>query len=165
MKRKEQEEDEMNYEEWKISVPGEIQADSVWKMKAYRLALFVGELGWHDTSRLIKNQQTRSLSNQLYRALGSISANLAEGYSRGSNKKRAHFYEYSLGSARESRDWYYKARHILGEEVLKHRLGLLTEIIRLLLTMIPQQRGKSLHESKSEYHLNDLDSLLENIPM
>lgn len=155
----------MNYEEWKISVPGEIQADSVWKMKAYRLALFVGELGWHDTSRLIKNQQTRSLSNQLYRALGSISANLAEGYSRGSNKERAHFYEYSLGSARESRDWYYKARHILGEEVLKHRLGLLTEIIRLLLTMIPQQRGKSLHESKSEYHLNDLDSLLENIPM
>lgn len=155
----------MNYETWKKSVPGEIKADSAWKMKAYRLALFVGELGWYDISRLIKDQRTKSLSNQLYRSLGSVSANLAEGYSRGSNKERAHFYEYSLGSARESRDWYYKARHILGEDVFSHRLSLLTQIIRLLLTMIPQQRGKSLHEAMAEYQLTDLDPLLKNVPM
>ncbi len=39
--------------------------------------------------------------------VGSIRANIAEGYSRGTGKDRARFYEYALGSARESRDWYF----------------------------------------------------------
>jgi four helix bundle protein len=99
----------------------------------------------------MRDRRTLSLSDQLYRALGSISANLAEGYSRGTGKDRARFYEYSLGSARESRDWYYKGRHILGEAVVQHRLQLLTEVIRLLLTMVPQQRGRTLREDSIPY--------------
>jgi len=54
----------------------------------------------------------------LYRAVGSIKANIAEGYSHRSGKDQARFYEYSLGSARESRGWYYDARHILGEQAI-----------------------------------------------
>lgn len=69
----------------------------------------------------MQDQRTRSLSDQLYWALGSVSANVAEGYGRGTAKDRAHFYEYALGSARESRDWYYKARHVLGNAVVEHR--------------------------------------------
>jgi hypothetical protein len=61
------------------------------------------------------------------------------------------FYQYALGSARESRDWYYKGRHILGPVVVDHRLQLLTEVIRLMLTIIPQQRGASLHEDSFPY--------------
>ena len=80
-----------------------------------------------------------------------MSANAAEGYSRSTGKDRAHFYEYALGSARESRDWYYKARHVLGEDVATHRLAFLTQIIRLLLTMVPQQRGHSVREDSPEY--------------
>ena len=110
----------------------------------------------------MKDRRTRRLSDQLYRALGSIGANLAEGYSRGSNKDRARFYEYSLGSARESRDWYYKARHVLGEGVTNHRLEYLTHIIRLLLTMVPQQRGKTLKEEKAVY---ETTSVLEKVPL
>ena len=68
------------------------------------------------------------ITNFLYRSVGSVSANIAEGYSRGTGKDRARFYEYALGSARESRDWYFKARHILGNEVVTHRLSLLTEV-------------------------------------
>ncbi len=83
--------------------------------------------------------------------MGSISANIAEGYSRGSGKDRARFYEYALGSARESRDWYYKARHILREEVVSHRMGLLSQIIRLLLVMVPDQRGKIIKEERTAY--------------
>jgi len=103
--------------------------------------------------------------------MGSISANIAEGYSRGSDKDRARFYEYALGSARESRDWYYKGRHVLGEEVMTHRQRLLTQIIRLLPTMIPQQRGRVLHEGDIPYQadLNSaqegLDNLLQNITL
>jgi four helix bundle protein len=112
----------MNYEEWNETVPEEIRADSLWKMTAYRLALFLSDLGWRDTAKLVRNRRMIGLSSQLYRSLGSISANLAEGYSRGTGKDRARFYEYALGSARESRDWYFKARHILGEAAFEHRL-------------------------------------------
>ena len=93
-----------------------------------------------------------SLSDQLFRAIGSISANIAEGYSRGSHKDRARFYEYALGSARESRDWYYKGRHILSEPVTSHRLDLLTKIVRLLLVMVPNQRKVALKEDNQVYN-------------
>jgi four helix bundle protein len=130
----------MKYSEWEESVPEVIKTDSLWRVEAYRLALFLSDLGWYDVNKLMKNRLTRGLADQLYRSLGSVSANLAEGYSRGTSRDRARFYEYSLGSARESRDWYYKSRHILDETVIQHRLDLLTQIIRLLLTMVTQQR-------------------------
>ena len=167
----------MNYKEWERVVPEVIKADSLWKMKAYRLALFLGDLGWHDVTRLQADQRTRGLSDQVYRAIGSISANLSEGYSRGTGKDRARFYEYALGSARESRDWYFKARHILGDTVANHRLEILTEIIRLLLTMVPQQRGRALREEGAQYPVDqddahpsistgeNLDDLLRHIPL
>ena len=100
------EEPRMTYDEWQATVSDEIKDDSLWTVTAYRLALFMSDLGWRDTAKLVKNRRLRGLSDQLYRALGSVSANLAEGYSRGSGKDRARFYEYALGSARESRDWY-----------------------------------------------------------
>ena len=153
----------MNYEEWTRSVPDEITGDSLWKMNADRLALFAADIGWNDVTKLMGDKRTIELSNQLYRALGSISANLAEGYSRGTGKDRARFYEYALGSARESRDWYYKGRHILGQKVISHRLGLLTQIIRLLLTMVPQQRNQILREESFTYKVESEDSL-NNIP-
>ena len=95
----------MNYEEWLKSVPTAFTSDWLWKMEAYRLSLFAAEIGWHDVSRLVKDRRTLAVSDQLYRALGSIGANLSEGYSRGSPRDRARFYEYALGSARESRGW------------------------------------------------------------
>ncbi len=141
----------MNYEEWEKSAPTSITSDSLWKMTAYRLAMFVGDIGWHDVTKLMKDQRTVKLSSQLYEALGSISANLAEGYSRGTGKDRARFYEYSLGSARESRDWYDKGRHVLGEVVTQHRLQLLNRIASLLLVMVPDQRGRTLREESEPY--------------
>lgn len=94
----------MTYDEWEASVPSQLKADSLWKMTAYRLALFAADLGWHDVTKLATDRRMLSLSDQLYRALGSISSNTAEGYSRGTGRDRARFYEYALGSARESRD-------------------------------------------------------------
>jgi len=92
----------MTYDEWLVSVPEDIKGDSLWKMEAYRLALFAGDIGWFDVSTLTQDTRTVGVSDQLYRSLGSISANLAEGYSRGTGKDRARFYEYALGSARGS---------------------------------------------------------------
>jgi four helix bundle protein len=154
----------MNYEEWEKSIPKTITDDPLWSLKAYRLALFVSDLGWYDVTKLLRDKRTIGLSDQLYQALGPVGANLAEGYSRGSNKDRVRFYEYALGSARESRDWYYKGRYVLGHEVITHRLQLLSQIIRLLLTMIPQQRGYILKEEELQYDVTD-EALLINIPM
>jgi four helix bundle protein len=160
----------VNYQEWEQNVPADFTGDPLWKVEAYRLSLFVAELGWHDVTKLMQDKRTVGVSDQLYRALGSIGANLAEGYSRGTGKDRARFYEYALGSARESRDWYYKARHVLGEKVMQHRLGLLTQIIRLLLTMIPHQRGQFFHETGVAYETNSNgdwkipDNLLNDVP-
>ena len=150
----------MNYEEWEAGVPAEICGDALWKIKAYRLALFVADVGWHDVTKLMRDRRTRALSDQLYRALGSVGANLAEGYSRGTGRDRARFYEYALGSARESRDWYYKGRHVLDEAVVQHRIKLLTRIIQLLLVMIPRQRkcqGR-LKESGPAYQTDPSDA-------
>ncbi|MFP4394613.1 MAG: four helix bundle protein [Anaerolineales bacterium] len=158
----------MNYNDWLTSVPDDIKNDALWTVAAYRVALFASDLGWRDTAKLVKNRRLRSLSDQLYRALGSVSANIAEGYSRGSGRDRARFYEYALGSARESRDWYFKARHAMNEEAYQHRTHLLTRTIQLLLKMIPDQRGKTLREPSPPYHtapdLPPLETLLAIVP-
>jgi four helix bundle protein len=142
-----------SYEDWVGTVPEEITGDALWKMKVYRLALFAADVGWHDVSKLIRDRRTMSLADQLYRALGSISANVAEGYSKSSGKDRARFYEYALGSARESRDWYYKGRHVFDQPVVHHRLDLLSQIIRLLLVMVPDQRNRTPREDPQHYEL------------
>ena len=170
----------MNYETWVKTVPAEITGDSLWKMEAYRLALFAADLGWHDVTKLAGDRRTLDLAGQLYRAVGSVEANISEGYSRGSGRDRARFYEYALGSARESRGWYYKGRYVLGDAVNKHRLRLLTQIVCLLLAMVPDQRayGSFLKEDSPVYrpdhileppatplHPEDLTQLLQDIPM
>lgn len=169
----------MNYQSWLETVPGTMTRDSLWKMKAYKLALFLSDIGWYDVSKLDQDRRTQRVADQLYRALGSISANLSEGYSRNTGRNRARFYSYSLGSARESRDWYYKGRHVLGEQVVEHRLQFLSEVIQLLLTMIPQQRNSAneFHEDDPIYEVNvneneetssvsqTLAELLKNVPL
>ncbi len=165
----------MNYREWEESVPAEIKTDSVWKAKAYRLALFAAELAWHDATKLLGDKRTISLADQLFRSVGGVSADVEEGYSRGTGRDRARFYEYGLGSAREGRGWYFKGRHILGEGVVSHRIELLTEVIKLLLAMIPDQRGTLLREEPPPYGIpalpsnpdlpSDRGKLLSEVPM
>jgi four helix bundle protein len=81
----------MNYSEWEQDVPADIRGDGLWKMEVYRLALFLSDLAWHDATKLAQDRRTLGLSDQLYRAIGSIGANVAEGYSRSSGKDRYAF--------------------------------------------------------------------------
>ena len=143
----------MNFMEWLKTVPPTLTSDSVWKMEAYRLSLFVADVAWHDVTKLWQDKRTADLAGQLYDAIGSIGANLSEGYSRSSGKDRARFYEYALGSARESRTWYWDGRQVLGDAIANHRLLFLAQIIRLLLTMIPEQRQYSLREESPPYRI------------
>jgi len=128
------------FREWEESAPEVFKKDSLWKMSAHKYALFLIALSWNDVTKLMQDRRTQTVADQLYEALGSIAANLAEGYSKGTSKDRARFYEYSLGSARESIDWYYSGSPILGEELVEHRY------------MIPQQRGRILREEPADYN-------------
>src|SRR5215475_4487180 len=103
----------MNFDEWLTSVPDAIKDDALWQTAVYRQSLFLGDLAWYDSGKLLQDRRTVAISDQLYRASGGISATIAEGYGRLSGKDQARYYEYSLGSARESRDWYFKGRFVL----------------------------------------------------
>ena len=133
-------------------------------MKVYRLALFASELAWRDVSKRAQDKRTVSLSDQLCRSIGSVSANIAEGYSHRSGKNQARFYEYSLGSAREARIWYYQGRHVLSEAVAMHRIRLLTDVIRLLRTIIPAERTRKVAEERVAYDVSTT-ALLDNPPL
>jgi len=61
-----------------MTVPVEIRRFVWWKMEAYRLALFAVDIGWLDVTRLMQDRRTLGLFDQLYRSLGSVSANLRE---------------------------------------------------------------------------------------
>lgn len=132
----------MKFEEWERTVPSQLREDVVWRIEAYRLGLFLSDACWNDTEKLLAEKRF-SLADQLYRSVGSISANIIEGYSRISKKEKVRFYEYSLGSAREARDWYFKSRQVITIEVAQTRIKLLTSIIKLLQSMITDQRKKS----------------------
>jgi len=154
----------MTFEEWLETVPQELKGDSLWRMEVYRLAVLCSDLAWRDVCVLVRDRRTLSLADQLYRAVGSVSANIAEGYGRGSPRDQTRFYEYALGSARESRGWYYAARHMLSEQVVAHRLQLLTSIIRLLLTIIPSERGHKISEERPLYGVS-MAASLDNLPV
>lgn len=152
----------MRYDEWHVSVPDEIKGDPLWNLEVYRLGLFVSDIAWQDALELNRHHLTRGIADQLYRAVCSISANIAEGYSRSTGKDRARFLEYSLGSAREARDWYYKSRNTLKEEVVKHRINLLTQIIKMLNVLTPHQRQKGIREEQAEYQVSQSsDSMID----
>jgi len=153
----------VKYEEWEQGVPPDLTGDPLWRMKVYRLALFAGDLAWNDVSRLVKDGRMVSLADQLCRAVGSIAANIAEGYSRQSPRDQARFYEYALGSTREARVWYYQGRHVMSDQVSSHRLNLLTEIVRLLLAIVPRTRASRLADATAPYDV-DLSALLDDPP-
>jgi four helix bundle protein len=130
----------MTFEQWEGTVPKEIRDDALWKMEGYRLGLFISDLVWSDAAKLLREMRTVSFADQICRASGNISSNISEGYSRGTGKDRARFYEYALGSARETRDWYYKSRRVLRDMVTAHRLALCTQVVRLLIRMVDNER-------------------------
>jgi four helix bundle protein len=129
-----------NYEEWMAQVPESIKRDPLWNFQVYPKTLFLADLAWEDTSGWVSNPRGKEITKQLVRSAGSICANLEEGHGRGFGKDNAYFQRVALGSARESRGWYYRARHLMDAEVLQHRIRLLDEIIAALVLSSNQQR-------------------------
>jgi four helix bundle protein len=115
--------------------------DPLFRMRAYQIAKDLLQAAWLDAKTLSGDPVTQQISGQLYAAIGSISANIGEGYSRSSGIDRSRIFEYALGSVRESMTWYQAAQPVLGDVVLT-RLNDLEEVRRLLLAIIPRERAR-----------------------
>ncbi len=118
--------------------------DPLNRTRVFRLA---GELVpdyFGDARVALADPVTRELAGQLYAAVCSIEANISEAYSRSSGKDRAVRFEYALGSVRESMSWYKSVRPVLGDATVDDRRNRLEEMRRLLLAIIPRERGKTM---------------------
>ncbi|RLC60690.1 MAG: four helix bundle protein [Chloroflexota bacterium] len=129
-----------SFEEWVAQVPESLKQDPLWDFQVYPKALYFYDLAWEDCEYLLKDPRGRAVAHQLIRSAGSISANIEEGYGRGYGKEYSYFLRVSIGSARETRGWYYRGRRLLPPDVFKHRLSLLDEIIAMLAPNIQRQR-------------------------
>ncbi|MDM8519885.1 four helix bundle protein [Anaerolineales bacterium HSG6] len=129
-----------NYETWQNTVSQRVKREPMWQFAGYRKGLFLYDLTWQDCDKLGQDFRGKAVANQLIRSVGSITANLDEGYGRGTGKQRQQFYRIALGSARESKGWYWKSHYLLAETVVEHRLALLDEIIALLIDELNRQK-------------------------
>lgn len=133
--------DPAGFAEWEATVPTSIRRDPIWRTPAYRYGLWLGDLARQDAKVLYKDRDSRNNAKQLVRAVEGISSNLSEGYGCSTGPERARYYGYAVTSTRESRDWYYKGRDILGVDVMAQRHEVLERIIRILSVAIPEERS------------------------
>ena len=128
----------------RIQVSAEDSQDPLRRMRVFQLA---GELipDCFSDAQLVRTEPiTEKIAGQLYAAVCSIEANISEAYSRSSGKDRAMRFEYASGSVRESMSWYKSATPVLGETTVKDRRDRLEEMRRMLLAIIPRERGKTM---------------------
>ncbi len=130
-----------SFEAWKETVSVEIQCEKFWDLIAYQKALYLYHLVWLDTQAWMRDSRGIEIARQLVRSTGSISANIEEGFGRGFGKQLIYFYSVSLGSARETKGWYYRAKNLLTADILQDRLTLTGEIVALLVTEINRQKS------------------------
>ena len=131
----------LSFEGWAATVPDVIKQGPVWQSLTYPKALYLYDLVWQDCQVLWQAPLGRPLADQLIRSVGSISANLEEGFGRGvQSKTYDQFLRYSLGSAREAEGWYYRSRQILSTALMELRLSLLEEIIPLLVSTLKRRQ-------------------------
>ena len=118
--------------------------DPLNRMRAHQIAEGLIADAFDDATKLKAEIITVGIASQLYASICGIEANIGEAYSRSSGKERALKFEYALGEVRESMSWYKGAMPVLGEEIAKDRRNRLEEIRRLLLAIIPRERGKTM---------------------
>jgi four helix bundle protein len=123
--------------------------DPLERMTVSQLATALVPDCFKDCEKLIEHPVTAAIGPDLYHAVGSIVVNIAEGYSRSSGADRVRFYEYALGSVRESMKWYRSSAPVLGTECATDRLDRLEEMRRLLLATIPRERGRTIRKVRT----------------
>lgn len=106
------------------------------KLRYYQISRELFELCRTDCDILMKDLRGREIAKQVIRSVGSISANIEEGYGRGYGKEYPRFLKISRGSAQESRGWYLKSKFLLDQNLIADRTSKLDSIIAMLTKTI-----------------------------
>jgi four helix bundle protein len=130
-------------ETWTQTLPSDVKSDAVWRLDCYREALFLFSLAREDALALHRTPPFAALAEQLPRAVGSIAANIAEGYGRPTNADRIRFFAYALGSTREATTWYEGSRSTLDVEQITDRIARLSRVRAMLIGLLSR-----LHRTK-----------------
>ena len=128
----------------RIPVRYQDSQDPLKRTRIQELSEALIEDAFDDAKKLGAELVTQEIAPQLYAAVVGIDGNVGEAYSRSSGKDRALRFEYALGETRESMSWYKGGRPVLGDEITVDRLNRLEEIRRMLLAIIPRERGRSM---------------------
>lgn len=126
--------------DWEATCSFAITSDVIWKLDAYRAALFLLHVSRADCKVLRAARPGETVAAQLTSAAASISAHLGEGYGRATRADRLRFFGYALGSTRECVAWFEAARGVLPDPVIDERLVLVMRLRALLLGMIRSLR-------------------------
>ena len=113
------------------------------QVRFYKLSCELWDEFWDDTELLAKDFRGREIAKQLIRCVGSISANIKEGYGRGYGKEYPQYLRISRGSARESKGWFKRAGKILSDNVVIKRINKLDSIIAMLTKSIQTLEQKN----------------------
>lgn len=128
----------------RMPVSADDSHDPLNRMRVFQLAAELIPDAFGDARLVRADAVTEKIAGQLYAAVCSIEANISEAYSRSSGKERAARFEYALGSVRESMSWYKPAKPIPGEATVTDRRDRLEEMRRMLLAIIPRERGRAM---------------------
>jgi four helix bundle protein len=121
------------FKAWEACVPQSLRDDVVWKFHAYRVAVYLLDLAAADVRDLRARRSSPHQSDQLLRAVGSISANVAEGFGTSSPLERSRYFGIALGSLRESFTWYRAVQAELPPDITEMRFDQLAELRRILI--------------------------------
>ena len=128
------------FEEWAAKVAQALRDDPLWQFQVYPKALYFYEFAWQDCGLLTPDPRGRAIAQQMIRSAGSISANIEEGFGRGFGNDYAYHLRVAMAEARETRGWYWRAHHILPDDLIRHRMSMTSEIIAMLIPNIQRQR-------------------------
>ena len=134
---------ELSFDEWVKTLPVSLRNDPLWKSAYYRLSMYMYDLVWLDSIVINKDFRGREIVHQLVRSAGSVCANMEESYRRGiGTPDFVRIMRISLGELGETQGWYFRSRHILGDEILDKRVKVIQQAIAFTVTAIDQNRRK-----------------------
>ena len=112
-------------------------------IEAYKIAFIISNHVW-DIIVKWDHFAKQTIGNQFVRAIDSISANIAEGFSRYNKKDKIRFYRISFGSLQESLDWNQKAlsRELLNKENYEYIFGELQKLPKAINSLISYTNKK-----------------------
>lgn len=110
---------------------------SAWK-KGHELVILI-----YKTTKQFPSEERYSLTDQIRRCTVSITSNIAEGFSRKSNKEKLQFYHTSLGSLTELQNQLLIAKDVgyLNKEDFKLIANLTIEVSKLVNGLIKYIRN------------------------